>query len=254
MAGSRVSKQGIAIIAFGASSAEVPWNDGSVERWSLHDSFAVLAERHHVRRLTLATIFELHSVAEIRRISTGGYARIEEYVERMAKMPIPIMVLDWAWLKVWPTAKMLPVKDLIARGRDYFTCTVPYMIALAIDRIERGENDPRIELYGVDAEIASEWSYERPCIEWWAGLAEGRGIKVAVAKGSSLMRHARRYPGQDRAPGHTIRVKDRLKEIDRKVAELEQLEKAKHDERIFLAGAASESRFWAAAFDREALL
>lgn len=244
-----MTQQGIAIIAYGQSAAETPWDDPTWERWTLHDAFVVLPERFHVEKFTAGLLFELHSPEEIK---LHAYSRIEDYVERMATMPIPIMVSDRRWRRLWPTAQMLPVKDLVARGRDYFTCTVAYMVALAVDRIAKGLNAPRIAMYGCDAEIGTEWAYEQPCIVWWLGLAQGMGIKVTIAKGSALLRHPRRYAlDHGTTPREVIRVQQRIASLQKKVDELAGQERARHDEKIFCDGAISEAMHWARQVDYE---
>lgn len=60
--------------------------------------------------------------------------------------------------------------------KGYYTSTIAYMLAYAI------ANEPeRIELYGVDCEPDTEWAYERPCILYYVGIAEGKGIDVFMA-------------------------------------------------------------------------
>ena len=59
--------------------------------------------------------------------------------------------------------------------RKYFTSTFAYMMGLAIH-----EKFDVIELYGIDMENNTEYGYQRPCGEFWIGLALGRGIKVTL--------------------------------------------------------------------------
>jgi len=63
----------------------------------------------------------------------------------------------------------------------YFTSTASFMFALAIH-----EKFDQIELYGVDMDSDTEWGYQKPCGEFWLGLALGRGIKVILPETSNL--------------------------------------------------------------------
>jgi len=56
---------------------------------------------------------------------------------------------------------------------SYFTNTIAYMIAYAMHKGFR-----EIHLDGVDLDPYLEWAFERPCVAYWCGRAEGLGIKV----------------------------------------------------------------------------
>jgi hypothetical protein len=63
----------------------------------------------------------------------------------------------------------------------YFTSTASFMIALAIY-----EEFDKIELFGVDCDSDTEYGYQKPAVEFWLGLALGRGIKVTKPVECSL--------------------------------------------------------------------
>lgn len=58
----------------------------------------------------------------------------------------------------------------------YFTNSIAYMLALAIKRKPK-----EIHLWGVEMDSGSTYAYERPCVLYWIGQAEARGIKVVSA-------------------------------------------------------------------------
>lgn len=58
-------------------------------------------------------------------------------------------------------------------GSSYFTNSIAYMIALAIKKKVKA-----INLWGVDLDAGREYEFERPCVAYWIGQAEARGIKV----------------------------------------------------------------------------
>jgi len=58
---------------------------------------------------------------------------------------------------------------------DYFSNTVDYAIALAVY-----EGFEEIHLYGVNMEIDSEYAYQKPGVDFWCGIAKGKGIKVKI--------------------------------------------------------------------------
>ena len=62
-------------------------------------------------------------------------------------------------------------------GNKYFTSTISYMIAYAIYK-----GFTEIFLYGVALNGADEYKAQRQAVEYWIGIAEGRGIKVFIAE------------------------------------------------------------------------
>jgi len=69
-------------------------------------------------------------------------------------------------------------------GTDFFTNTIDYMIALAI---YRGATE--IHFYGVNMTMDDEYSYQRPGVHFWIGMAMGRGIKIRVfGKDSTILK------------------------------------------------------------------
>ncbi len=58
---------------------------------------------------------------------------------------------------------------------DYFSSSVDYAIALAIY-----ERFKAIHLYGCNMIKGSEYSFQKPGVDFWCGMAKGRGVKVIV--------------------------------------------------------------------------
>jgi hypothetical protein len=78
-----------------------------------------------------------------------------------------------------------PLADIIGHfGTDYFTSTVDYAIALAI----YGAYD-EIHLWGVNMELGGEYYYQKPGVDFWCGVAIGKGIKiVAYGERTTIMK------------------------------------------------------------------
>ena len=80
-------------------------------------------------------------------------------------------------------SKMYPFKKIVKKyGTDYFSNTIAYMIALAID-----QGYKKINIYGCDMMTREEYAWEKGGIEFWLGVAYGLGVKVTIADGSSLL-------------------------------------------------------------------
>ena len=76
----------------------------------------------------------------------------------------------------FPNVKKYPIKEIKQEfDTDYFGSGIDYMIALAI---YQGASE--IHLYGIIMAKGSEYSHQKPSVEFWLGIAKGRGVKVRI--------------------------------------------------------------------------
>ncbi len=89
-----------------------------------------------------------------------------------------------------PNALQIPVKEMTTTGglRDYFTTSIAYMLAMIVYEHDLGQTVSEVRMYGVDMSAYSEYSYQRPCVEYWLGVLDGRGIKVTVPMVSPVLK------------------------------------------------------------------
>ena len=92
----------------------------------------------------------------------------------------------------YPGLVEFPLEQVLGRFEfDYFNSTAAYALAYAIYLGVK-----RISLFGVDFTYPKAHDAEkgRACVEFWLGVAAARGIKLTIAKTSSLMDacHSRR--------------------------------------------------------------
>jgi hypothetical protein len=110
----------------------------------------------------------------------------------LQKTNVPVYMLD-RYAEV-PASVKYPLKNLcysllnLFRRSDgqqirYFTSSVAYAIAQAIYK-----GYQRIELYGVEMETNTEYTYQRDGVYFWIGVAIGRGIEVVLHEESGLFR------------------------------------------------------------------
>lgn len=99
-----------------------------------------------------------------------------DFVERVNALPNAEIVTKWPDPEI-PNSVAYPLDDLIAFfGLAYWSCSVSYMIALAI---YEGWDD--ITLAGMyHVEDSWEYAHHKPCVEFWVGQALGRGINVTI--------------------------------------------------------------------------
>lgn len=168
----------IAIVGKAPSSRmAAPFGDVSWEIWGLTDLYTLIPR--------FDRWFELHEI-DPRKKGWGPY---------------------WDWLKKdhgkplyirephpeLPHGIIYPKREIVTRFGSYFTNSVSWMIALAIQ-----ENATHISLYGVDMAqhadgVRSEYAHQRPSCEYFLGIAAGLGIKTYVHDHSDLLKTRRLY-------------------------------------------------------------
>ena len=165
----------VALVGFATNTLHlVPWYDPTFEIWGLNQGYS-----HMMRRGDRH--FEMHQP------EFTEDAREPDYLKFLSSLTIPVYMID---LRAdIPASVRYPIEAAITlAGRDYFTSSISYMIALAM--IEGFEE---IHLYGINLAIGDEYAYEKPNAEWWIGMALGRGIRVIVPQASSLLKQFARY-------------------------------------------------------------
>ena len=165
----------VAIVGFATNTLHlVPWNDPEFEIWGLNQGYL-----HMHRRAD--RWFELHQP------EATADVRDPDYLSWLSNCPIPIYMIQTS--REFPNSVRYPIEKAIAfGGRDYFTSSPAFMLALA-----GMEGFEEVHLYGINLAIGDEYFFEKACAEWWIGYLEGKGVTVYVPKASSLLKQFRRY-------------------------------------------------------------
>ena len=122
--------------------------------------------------------FEIHQIQQNER---GVWER--RGLEVFREMPTVMYLQQVDALKI-PTymreinplvekSELFPYDDLVSKFGNYFTNTISWEIALAIDL-----GFKEIRIYGVDMACDSEYGHQRPSCEYYLGVAAGLGIKI----------------------------------------------------------------------------
>lgn len=127
----------------------------------------------------------------------------------------------------------------------FFTSSIAWMMAHAIEVIEKEGADPKlckIGLWGVDMAANEEYEAQRAGLHYFALIAAQKGIEVGVPPESDLFRPRFLY-GVDEITHFHIKLRARREElIQRKVA-AEQMAAAKTHEAAFLTGALDDLNY-----------
>lgn len=155
---------------------------------------------------------------------------------------------------IFPHQKLIDrfcIKDKHGRRQAYFTNTVSWMLAMALD-----EGATHISVFGVDMAqqekgVKSEYAFQRPSCEYFIGVAHGMGVEVYIPENSDLMKAGRLYAIDSLSPGMRSAHKKRLNDLqkmrqqnDQEVAQLEHQLREKKERRLVLIGAEDDTRQW----------
>ena len=115
----------------------------------------------------------------------GAYGRDEAHLEMMAELKCPLYMLEPH--DEFPTSVAYPLKEITNHfDHTYFTSTMAYIMGWLLWKFDLGTKVDEIKIFGINLTTLNEYYYQKACLEYWIGLAEGRGIKVTVPTGSGL--------------------------------------------------------------------
>lgn len=222
-----------------SSVALAPYADPGWEIWILN----TLGHANEVPRWDRQ--FELHDLTLTKAKEYG------DYYQWLAKQTRPVFLRDvpppdFKAGVQFPLGQILEHFAPLA-GKTYLTNTVSLMVALAIYEHEHGAPIAEIGMWGVDMAqhglkgaghagwFSSEYARQRPSVEYWIGIAEGRGIKFTIPPQSDILKAACIYGY------HTTerfkKFQARRQELQQRIGQAQQQEQQRHDEAIYLAGA-----------------
>lgn len=130
-----------------------------------------------------------------------------------------------------PDSVRFPREELIAKFGRYFTNSIAWMIGHALH-----EGVDTIGLFGVDMAQDTEYRFQRPCCEYFIGMAIGMGVEVQIPPESDLLKSSKLYAVDG---DHSLLAKVRAwdKELAAQQDRAAQTEQEAHDKNVFLAGA-----------------
>jgi len=188
-----MSARRIAILGFARTYIDAPFTDATVEIWGMNELYKLIPR--------WSRWFELHDTGYL-----GKTARAEtpdeptKHLEWLrAQAPARPIYMLRAFDDI-PASVAYPLERVAARFGRYFTSTVGYMLALAIDEILAERPDPAVPvpgewigLYGIDLGSEVEYMQQRPNAEYLVGWARGLGIPVAIPDTAAICHAAGLY-------------------------------------------------------------
>lgn len=220
-----------ALCGFASSSREMaPYNE---------DGWAIVGMNQLYRHIPRADCwFEIHkewNAAVVPGTDHEGWLR---------DCGIPILMTNR--IASAPTSVKFPIDRFIGKFSDYFTSTVAYMVAFFTDYIDRDVEtrlraiavqerkvargarskataattawdvaervraiyaEYTIGIFGIDLIVGEEYTWQRPCAEYYLGQALARNITVMIPPQSALLQQRYRY-------GYQMSPTDLVSDVD----------------------------------------
>lgn len=173
----------VAIIASGHGRYEAPL-DTEWEWWGVNQTYRWFEHEMLAQRFT--RWFELHRRPFLAWENEADlYRRHLHWLTHLTDNPSRLYVQDVSeWNDATYPPQAFPFTEVQALAPDfayYHACSIDWILAYAI---QQGATE--IGLYGIEQDHTVEPHGSRACVEFWAGFATARGIKVTSAQGSTF--------------------------------------------------------------------
>ena len=163
----------LAIVGFAQSSTmDAPFHDPEYSIWGMNQLYRFIPRADRW--------FEIHH-NYLDHVVPGT-----DHDEWLRTCQIPVYMNEHH--DQYPTSVRYPIERMIEEFTDYFTSSIAFMLALGIS-----EGFTTIDLYGVDLSVGVEYIEQRPCAEYFIGLAVAKGINVGIPERSALCKQNHRY-------------------------------------------------------------
>ena len=151
----------------------------------------------------------------------------------LQECPIPVYMNEHH--PEFPNSVRFPIEKMIEQFGDYYTSSIAYMLALAIS-----EGFTRIDLYGIDLSVGVEYIEQRPCAEYFIGIASAKGIDVGIPTASALCKQNHRYGYQGSNKLGVITIEDLKKRKNDLLVQRDSAMKHLH----YIEGALTDCEMW----------
>lgn len=255
----------IALVGFAASSRDMaPLDDPEWVVVGMNQLYRHLKSRKYKNHLNEAQDRHPDAWFEIHEAYMEAVVPGTDHEGWLRECGIPVFMTRT--LPNLPTSVRFPIDRLISKFHDYFTSTVAHMVAWAVDYIdEKVEADLKkfaakadsaatawdairlahelygqwsIGVYGIDLVVGEEYTWQRPCAEFYLGQALARNIRVHIPKPSALLKQRYRY-GYEMEPSDLLRDSD----FERRRVQLVNQHQAVSDQMQRLIGAQEELKY-----------
>lgn len=205
----QAKRKKVCIVGYAENSRHLAWyNDPECEIWGVNQlsRFIPRADRW----------FQIHHNWHERKY----WAENTDQEQWLKDCPIPVYMISdepnipnaVAYPKEWVKAEL--------KCHEYFTSSIAFMLALAI-----AEGFEEIGIYGIDLIVGREWAWEKPCAEYYLGVAHARGIAYHLPENSALLWQSHTY-GYEHEPDYGFygleKLRKRARALEEQVAKMRE--------------------------------
>jgi hypothetical protein len=171
----------VCIVGCNANNVEAPFSEKGWEFWGINCLYLYLNSSPFTRW------FEIHKFS----VTLGGTwlrkgkreymgTSVNLYLSGLNSLEIPVYMQHKIPL-IWKSIAF-PKAEITNKFGNYFTSSAAWMMALAIH-----EGFDTIGLYGLNMDHESEYHFQKPCLEYYIGLAKGLGIEILTPENCGLL-------------------------------------------------------------------
>lgn len=166
----------LAIVGMARSSrSEAPFEDYSFDLWGLNEALSM----DWFKRKDPTAWFQIHPKWDFQRLFNRNDPKHWQWLQQSHPFPI-FMQYDYRDV---PSSVRYPLEQVIDLGGQYLTSTPAMMLALGILMGYK-----QIGIWGIEMQHESEYGYQKPCMEYWLGIAKGLGIQIYLPPNCALLR------------------------------------------------------------------
>jgi len=167
----------IIILGSGPEWEKCPLSTTDREIWAVAKMLMIPNPPARVDRL-----FSMDDIDHLLTIRRGMFTK-EQFVDKINDRNV--LYVSTHEISEIPKSKEFPFKEIYNLFKTpYYTNTICYMIAYAL---WKGVTD--IEFWGVAQMGANEYLAERAGVEFWIGLAAGRGVRISFKTPTLLLKN-----------------------------------------------------------------
>jgi hypothetical protein len=157
------------------SRSDAPYDDYSWDLFGLNEALPM----PWFKRKDPTAWFQIHPKFDFCRLQNRNDPKHWQWLQEDHPFPI-FMQYDFRDV---PSAVRYPLEEVMDLGGMYLTSTPAMMLALGILMGYK-----TIGIWGVEMQHDSEYAYQKPCMEYWLGIAKGLGIEVYLPPNCALLR------------------------------------------------------------------
>ena len=221
------------IVGTAESWRQTPWNDPTLEVWSLNDAYVLgfpridrWFEQHPMDKMWFRD--PRTKIVDPRQVPKGHYIRPRGHLEWLKQFAATHPVfLQAEPPDDWPAnARRFPIEAVTQEfGDSYWACGPSYMLALAVL-----EGYTEIWITGIHLATEHEYREQRPQFENLLGRLLGRSVKesikgefryydgdvrIVLPKAAPILQHGWRYAYDPKPEGKPNPYKDELKAVQK---------------------------------------